>query len=128
MGHDYSLRLKLAQMDHQRPKVQMKLDALLKKIGLCDQEVGTFACWNKGLRPCCITGIRDNFSCARYAQGQCWIAAGMLHPVRRHRGFSKCMRSLELEFLDVQGKCSWRLRGARKEDLHGLQQSVLRAG
>src|SRR5215469_10131615 len=128
MGHHHPLRLKLAQVGQQRTKVQMKPDALLKKIGLCDQEVGSFACWNKGLRPLSIARIRDNFSCTRNAQGQCWIAAGMLYTVRSHSGFSECMRSLELELLHVQGKCSRCLSGARKEDLHCFRQSFLRAG
>src|SRR5262245_23410843 len=106
MGDNHPLRLKLAQVGHQRTKVQMKLDALLKKIGLCDQEVGSLACWNKGLCPFSIARIRDNFSCARNTQGQCRIAAGMLHTVRGHSGFSECVRLLELELLYVQGKCS----------------------
>ena len=42
----------------------------------------SLACWNKGVRPFCIASIGDNFSCARNAQGQRWIAAGMLHAVR----------------------------------------------
>src|SRR6266567_2581381 len=128
MGHNHSLRLKLAQTGHQRTKVQVKLDALLKKIGLCDQEVGSFACWNKGLRPFCIASIGDNFSCARNAQGQWWIAAGMLHAVSSHSGFSECVRSLERELLYVQEKYSRRLHGARRQETHGLNPSFLRAG
>src|SRR5881398_693366 len=70
MGHDQSFRLKLVQMSHQGLKIQVKLDLLLEKVRLGNQEIGSPGCWQECLCPFRISSIGDNFPVALNAQGK----------------------------------------------------------
>src|SRR5712691_11533106 len=97
MGHDQSFRLKLIQMSHQGVKIQMKLDLLLEKVRLCNQEIGSLGCWQKCLCPFRISSIGDNFPIALNAQGEGWVSRRMLNAVRSDSHFAQCLRSTGCE-------------------------------
>src|SRR5260370_33072502 len=81
MGHDQSFWPKFVQVSHQGLKIHVKLDLLLEKIGLCNQEIGSLSCWQEGFCPFRIASIGDNFPVALHSQGQGRISSGMLNAV-----------------------------------------------
>ena len=127
MGHDQSFRLQLVQVSHQGLKIQVKLDFLLKKVGLCNQEVGSFGRWNEGLRPLGIASIGDCFPVALHAQGEGRVSSGMLHAVGGDNHAAQCVRLIECELAYLQCELLLDLGGARKEDVHRCHYSALRA-
>jgi hypothetical protein len=84
-----SFRLQLIQVSQQGLQIQVKRDMPREKVRFSDQQVGSPACWNEGLRPSGIASIREYFSGARNAPGQRGISTGMLHRVRGDGDFIK---------------------------------------
>ncbi len=121
---DEPLRSDLAAVLHERPVVEVERDAFLVEIGLADEEVASLGCSGESFGPLGVPGVRENSARVLESKRVRGSAARVADFIRRHGEGAESARELGLHLDDPGLEFSLDPRGARKEDLHRLRQSL----